>query len=133
VVKPDSERDRQCATVEALSNNGWIAVVFDTSGERKSLREGDVRLLPLKDESGAEAADSDGVNAGGSGVNAGGSGVNGGGSDRPARLTVRLLAGEVVVPAGGAGGMTVGLDCLRPGWSWKGGRWAGPWIPKVNI
>jgi hypothetical protein len=129
IAKPDGEHHRALGTIESLSNNGWVTVVLD-SEEKKNFREGELRLVVKQEGDGGDE---------GSGSAAAAS--------RPAAapaspteaptLAVRLVSasGDDSMPIEGseAGGIfTVGLDALRPGWSWIGGKWAGAWIPKVK-
>jgi len=131
VAKPEGEHHRALGTIETLSNNGWVTVVLD-SDEKKNFREGEVRLV-VKQEGG-------GGDEGSGGDSARSPAATPAAAPEAPTLAVRLISasGDNSMQVPGSKDrepgniLTVGLDVLRPGWSWNSGKWAGAWIPKVK-
>ena len=128
VTKPESEWLDRTGVITELKPGGWLHIKFDDKGvSDRNFREADLAVVDTGGGGGDadvdDADDDDDAAAAG---------------DAPT-YKVRLLS----MVSGGAKGSgatgggiphthSVTREQLRPGWTWRGGKWVGQWVPKVK-
>jgi len=111
VAKRDSEFDGQCGVVAACSD-GWMKAHFD-GGATKHFRSAELVHMVGDDGDNAAAGHGNGSAADGAGTTA---------------YTVRLISAMTE----DEGLYTVGVEELRPGWTWRLGKWCGKWKAQMK-
>lgn len=127
VTKADSEWLGQQGVVTESKQAGWFHIEFDESDVApRNFREADFEVVPPP-AAGGKADDAMETEA-----------VAGEGPSEPV-YTVRLASVSAIAAKKSTtieGGIvhthSVSRDQLRPGWTWRSGKWTGRWVPKVK-